>query len=345
MDCIDRSLLRRNGGYCIPAAPLATLSTTMALSDKVKTALDETRTLILGSQILLGFQYQSAFRQGFDELPSASRHMSAAALALMLLAICLLIAPSAFHRISQDGQSTGRMHGLTGYYAALALLPFAAALGLDLTLTLERAWDDQTAGTTAGVLLAILAVGGWYGVGFYMRRTQGATERGRAAADRSRREQAPLHARIEQMLTEGRVILPGAQALLGFQLVIVLSDTFEKLPASSRLVHGLALLAVALTVVLLITPAALHRIVWAGEESEEVLRTGSCITILALLPLACGMAADAYVVFARITGMTMGAAAAAALVLLVLLGFWYAWPLADRLTRQSQSGEAQERQE
>jgi hypothetical protein len=63
------------------------------------------------------------------------------------------------------------------------------------------------------------------------------------------------------------------------------------------------------------------------------------------LPLACGMAADAYVVFARITGMTMGAAVAATLVLLVLLGFWYAWPLVDRLTRQPQSGEAQERQE
>ena len=28
----------------------------------------------------------------------------------------------------------------------------------------------------------------------------------------------PLHAKIEQMLTEARVILPGAQALFGFQL-------------------------------------------------------------------------------------------------------------------------------
>ena len=145
-----------------------------------------------------------------------------------------------------------------------------------------------------------------------MRRTRGAAERGRAATDRGEREQAPLHVRIEQMLTgRTRVILPGAQALLGFQLVIVLSDTFETLPASSRLVHGLALLAIALTVVLLITPAALHRIVWAGEECEDVLRIGSHITILALLPLACGMAADAYVVFARITGMTIGSAIAA----------------------------------
>ena len=178
-----------------------------------------------------------------------------------------------------------------------------------------------------------------------MRRTQGAAERSKAIADQGRREQAPLHARIEQLLTEGRVILPGAQALLGFQLVIVLSDAFVKLPASSRLVHGFALLAIALTVVLLITPAALHRIVWAGEESDEFLRIGSCITILALLPLACGMTADAYVVFARITGTTMQAAIAAGLVLLVLLGFWYAWPLIDRRTRKRPAAEARDLQE
>jgi hypothetical protein len=306
----------------------------MALVGKVKTALDETRTLILGSQILLGFQCQSAFRESFDQLSAGSRYMSAAALALMLLAICLLVAPSAFHRISQDGQSTGRMHSVTGYFAAAALAPLAIALGLDLTLTLERAWHNQAAGMAAGILFAVMAAAGWYGVGFLMRRTRGAAERGKANVDRRRREQAPLHALIEQMLTEGRVILPGAQALLGFQLVIVLSDSFEKLPASSQLIHGLALLAIALTVVLLITPAALHRIVWAGEESEEVLRIGSRITVLALLPLACGMAADAYVVFARITGATTAAAIAAVLVLLVLLGVWYAWPFVDRFRRQ-----------
>jgi hypothetical protein len=43
------------------------------------------------------------------------------------------------------------------------------------------------------------------------------------------------------------------------------------------------------------------------------------------------MAGDAHVVLARITGATMGAAIAAGIVLLVLLGFWYVWPLADRL--------------
>jgi hypothetical protein len=304
----------------------------MALAGKVKTALDETRTLILGAQILLGFQYQGAFQEKFDDLPFTSHQMSVLALVLMLLTVGLLIAPSAFHRISQKGESTGRMHGITSWCAALALLPFAMALGLDLALTLERAWG-QKAAAMAGILFTGAAAAGWYGAGLYMRRIQGATERGETAAQRGQREHAPLHARIEQMLTEARVILPGAQALLGFQLAIMLSGSFEKLSVDTRVIHGFALLAVALAVMLLMTPAALHRIVWAGEDSENLLTTGGALTILALLPLALGMAGDAYVVLARITGIANGAAIAAGCVLLALLGCWYGWPFVDRWRR------------
>ena len=50
-------------------------------------------------------------------------------------------------------------------------------------------------------------------------------------------EKTPLNERITQMLTEARVVLPGVQALLGFQLTSVISQSFEKLPASSKLVH------------------------------------------------------------------------------------------------------------
>lgn len=41
--------------------------------------------------------------------------------------------------------------------------------------------------------------------------------------------------------------------------------------------------------------------------------------------------------------MMVGTAVAAGVVLLVLVGFWYAWPLIDRLTRQRRnaSGAAQ----
>ena len=58
--------------------------------------------------------------------------------------------------------------------------------------------------------------------------------------------------------------------------------------------------AVALSIALLMTPAALHRIVWAGEDSEALLAMADASRILALLPLAMGMAGDSYVVLSRI---------------------------------------------
>ena len=42
----------------------------MDLPNKTKMALDETRMMILGAQILLGFQLRSAFGEGFDQLPA-----------------------------------------------------------------------------------------------------------------------------------------------------------------------------------------------------------------------------------------------------------------------------------
>jgi Family of unknown function (DUF6328) len=115
----------------------------------------------------------------------------------------------------------------------------------------------------------------------------------------------------------------------------VLTDTFEKLPSLPRLLHAAALMSVALSVALLITPAALHRIVWAGEDTEAVLRIGGRVTILALLPLAMGMAADSFVVLSRVLGSAGPAAVAALLVLLYLVGLWFGWPLVARSQRRS----------
>jgi hypothetical protein len=46
----------------------------MKLSDKVKIALEETRILILGAQILLGFGFRGVFDDRFDQLPAYARY-------------------------------------------------------------------------------------------------------------------------------------------------------------------------------------------------------------------------------------------------------------------------------
>lgn len=126
------------------------------------------------------------------------------------------------------------------------------------------------------------------------------------------------------MLTEARVVLPGGQALLGFQLAIVLTRGFEQLPKFSQAVHAVSLGLVALAVVLLMAPAAYHRIVLGGEEDEAKHCTGSLMLTAATLPLVMGLAGDiSYVVIAKI-------AASPAAALLLLVGLWHVLPLVMR---------------
>src|SRR5882757_9154350 len=113
----------------------------MELSKKVKTALDETRMLILGAQVLLGFELRSAFSEGFDKLPVHARHLEALALMLMVISVALMITPGTYHRIVEGGRDSGAFHKVTTIIADLSLFPFALALGIDVFVSIERVFD------------------------------------------------------------------------------------------------------------------------------------------------------------------------------------------------------------
>jgi Family of unknown function (DUF6328) len=87
------------------------------LDKKLKTALDETRLLILGAQVLLGFQFQAFFQDGFSELSQRSRYLSLFGLLSIVLAVTFLIVPSMQHRLVEQGRSSTRLIGVTSFYA------------------------------------------------------------------------------------------------------------------------------------------------------------------------------------------------------------------------------------
>ena len=62
----------------------------MSLNRKVKVALDENRLLILGAQVLFGFQFQGVFQEMFRQLSSEARSLESAAMGLMALTIGIL---------------------------------------------------------------------------------------------------------------------------------------------------------------------------------------------------------------------------------------------------------------
>jgi hypothetical protein len=297
----------------------------MSLEKKTKTALDEARLLVMGSTILLGFQFESVFQDAFHSLASHAKSLDGIALILMVTSIALLVAPSFRHRIAEDGHVSAEMLGIISVMAGFALFPFALSLGVDIFIVIERLYTTMPA-VGAGLVFTALALWFWYGLQFSKRAIQ---RQGQTMAQTDRIKPA-LAVRIEQMLTEARVLLPGAQALLGFQLIIVLTASFVEIPAASKFVHALALGAIALAIVLLMAPAAYHRIVYKGDDTEDMYRTGSRFIAAASVPLGLGITGDVYVTIERIFHSPAIALAAGVLAFVVLFGLWIGYPLMAR---------------
>jgi hypothetical protein len=293
------------------------------LSVRLKTSLDELRMQVLGAQVLLGFQFQSLFQERFALASIRTRIAATIGLIAICLSLAGLIAAPAQHRLVEKGDASIRILRLANRCAEISLGLLALALGCDVFVTASLQGSSNS--IALAIAAVILSLSMWFGVGLAW---SGAMKEGRNTVVR---EEVDIHGKIEQMLTEARVILPGAQAMLGFQLVVTLANAFNEMVARVKLVHFVALGAVILSVVLLIAPAAVHRLSFAGRDDARFHRIGSGLITAALVPLAAGIALDLSVAAWQLAGSAVTAMVAGGAALAVLMGLWYVWPLSLRL--------------
>ncbi|HUI82935.1 MAG TPA: DUF6328 family protein [Candidatus Binatia bacterium] len=300
------------------------------VKDKVENALNETRILVLGIQILIGFDFKSFFEPGFSRMAPYTQEIQVAALGLMLVGFGVLMLPVSFHRIVLHGRNTAGFHRLGTLTVSAGLFPFA--LAMSLSFFLGARWVLGTAGAAivgGSVLLATLL--GWYVLELAARRRKHGRIHLYAIFDplreiqMSEEQETDLTTRVKQVLIECRVVLPGAQALLGFQLIIMWMTEFYKIPQSWKLLHLASLLSVAVSTILLILPAAYHRIVEQGEDSEMLHHITARALLAAMVFLALGICGDFYVV-CRMTGIgTILSTALSACLLAFFYGAWFGY--------------------
>ena len=307
------------------------------LKDKVKNTLDEGRILVIGSQVLIGFEFRSAFESGFELLSGHAKYLKLAGLGLMVLALALLIWPATYHQLVEDGEDTENVQRFASTMLGAAVLPFALGLAIDFFIGAEFLFG-RTQGLIAGAIAFATAVSFWYGLEIVHRKKHAHEIEGeRKLSQQQEQKQAggtKLTDKIQQVLTELRVVLPGAQALIGFQFISPFTEAFQKLPQSLKVIHFISLCCVGLTVILLMTPAAYHRIVERGEETERFHRFASMVLLWSLVPLALGIAGDFYVVAHKVTGSGIVSGSLAALTLLILYGLWFGYAVQQRSGRQ-----------
>jgi uncharacterized protein DUF6328 len=148
-----------------------------------------------------------------------------------------------------------------------------------------------------------------------------------------KREELPLSKAAEYLLDECRMVLPGIQALFGFQLIAVFNMGFdEKLTPSDKLLHLLAIALVAIAVAIIMTPAALHRQKGPYYVSDVFVRISNRLLLSSMAPLALGISVDFYLICKIIVGGPLVAVFAAALLCL-FIGLWFVLPRVSGLQK------------
>jgi hypothetical protein len=125
---------------------------------------------------------------------------------------------------------------------------------------------------------------------------------------------------------EARMILPGIQALFGFQLIAIFNQRFAELSKLDQRVHLIALFCSALSILLALAPAAYHRIAEPDQISNYFCRFGSQCLSICLAPLAVGLCLDLFLITNLTTNSRKFATVASAVLFLLYIVAWFLFP-------------------
>ncbi len=153
---------------------------------------------------------------------------------------------------------------------------------------------------------------------------------------RNHTEELPLGDAVSALLDECRMILPGLQALFGFQLIAVFNQGFsQKLTSAEQQIHLLALALVALAGALVMTPAAYHRQTAPKQASEGFMNLAGRLLLLAMAPLILGIGLDFYLIAHIILQNTVLSLILAGLLMAFFAAAWYVLPRLEPTRRMT----------
>lgn len=122
------------------------------------------------------------------------------------------------------------------------------------------------------------------------------------------------------------MVLPGIQALFGFQLIAVFNARFaEDLSVAAQTFHLASIVLVVLSMALIMTPAALHR-QQEWVSSARFVRIASRFVAWAMLPLLLAVALDVGLIALLILGTVGWAVGLGGLAGLCCAALWYLYP-------------------
>jgi hypothetical protein len=144
-------------------------------------------------------------------------------------------------------------------------------------------------------------------------------------------EKEELDKRAQNAIEEARMVLPGIQALFGFQLIAVFNQRFPQMPAGQQLLHYTALLLIGVAIGLIMAPAAYHRIVEQHSVSRFFVQLTSVMIAISMLPLLTAISFEIYILGHLVLDNDQASFWIAAVTAAFLATLWYVMPFTARV--------------
>ena len=129
--------------------------------ERYRELLEETRTVMPGTQVLFAFLLTAAFSESFQDLDLLAKRSYAAALLLAAIAAITLMAPTAFHRISDPGSRAERLTVSTKLQVTGMFL-LLASMSLVTFVVGRLIFDDTLVGVLFGGTTVATGITLWY---------------------------------------------------------------------------------------------------------------------------------------------------------------------------------------
>jgi hypothetical protein len=136
-----------------------------------------------------------------------------------------------------------------------------------------------------------------------------------------------------EAIEEARMVLPGFQALFGFQLIAVFNERFKELTEDEQLIHFGATVLITIAIALIMTPAAYHRLAEQTTISKFFVWLASWLIAAAMVPLMLGLTLEVYLLGLLVIGDPKTSLAVSTALFGVFSLLWFVFPLAMRLFR------------
>ena len=147
------------------------------------------------------------------------------------------------------------------------------------------------------------------------------------------KKELELKRNTDQILQGIRIVLPGTQALMGFQFIAFFNPVFQSLPDNLKQLHFAMLLMAIVCTILLIAPVAFQQLGEDGSATEQFLGYTRKMLAIAMFILLLAMTGDVFVA-ARAIGIDDGLAVLVAGTLFALgIFLWYVYVLIHRKRR------------